>query len=81
MANWYLAVNTMDSNDSVLGRVISTHRTVEAAERACRRAQPSRRHNPGSYVPCVVRASERRLGRGAYVPRRADWHTWASEAQ
>jgi hypothetical protein len=69
--NWYILINTMPGNSETVGTAISSHKSLEAAYRAADRAQPSKKHNPGSYLPTVVRLSETRLERGSYVPQSA----------
>jgi hypothetical protein len=49
--SWYLAVNTMTGGSDLVGSVLSAHRSREAAERACRAAQPA---EASSWVPTVV---------------------------
>jgi hypothetical protein len=62
---WYVAVNTMAATPGLtVGRVISSHRSMEAAEAACRRAQP---REPGHYLPVAVLPLPRRYEPGEYV--------------
>lgn len=52
----YALLNRMDSTDIDIGRVISRHRTVAAAERANAALQRATRraHSSTSYVPTAV---------------------------
>lgn len=55
---WYLAINTFTPGFDGHGTVISTHRRLARAVRACQDIQPRER---GSYLPTTIRTSPRRL--------------------
>lgn len=55
---WYLAINTFTPGFDGHGTVISAHRRLARAVRACQDAQPRER---GSYLPTEVRVSATRL--------------------
>ena len=68
---WLQLVNTMSGSAECYGRVISNHKSLLAAYKAARKAQPNQRYNPGAYVPTVITMSSRREEPGSYVPRTA----------
>lgn len=61
---WFVAINTFTPGHDGYGTVLSTHKSIEAAELSCRHAQPRERH---SYLPTTVRVSHRQLHRGDIV--------------
>lgn len=64
-------VNKMAQTDTCLGRVISSHRSIEAAEKSDKKLQAGIRRSNGqnSYLPTVIVESNKRLGHGAWVYR------------
>lgn len=52
----YALLNRMDSTDVFVGRVLSRHRTIEAAERANATLQRATRRANGRtcYIPCAI---------------------------
>ena len=64
---WYIALNTFTPGLEVApGTVISSHKTEEAAHRACKAAQPRDRN---SYLPTAVILCARYCRRGMIL----DW--------
>ena len=52
----YALVNTMDSTDTVLGSIVSRHRTIDAANKADSifQRQVKRANGANSYIPTIV---------------------------
>lgn len=66
---WYIAVNTFHPGNG-LGTVISSHRSMAAAHRACQSIQPPvprgrQRQLGDGYVPTDIRVSTTRLSAGS----------------
>jgi hypothetical protein len=72
----YALINTMPAVDNIIGRIVSTHRTIEAAERSNAQLQRLTKQFPGdtSYVPTrIVKlngryAAKALIGRDAVAP-------------
>lgn len=60
----YIVLNTLTPGHSGYATVISSHRTLEAAERAERACQPPERN---FYLPTCIMVSPRRCSRGQIV--------------
>lgn len=60
----YIVLNTFTPGHSGYATVISSHRTLDAAERGERACQPRERN---SYLPTRIMVSTRRYSRGQIV--------------
>ena len=65
----YTVIDTMSATGDSIGRVMSSHRTREAAEKSEASIQRATRRGCGqsSYLPLVIRETKRRVGKGAFV--------------
>jgi hypothetical protein len=63
----YALVNTMSSSQDVIGRVISSHYTFEAAMIADTKLQKQiKRNSPNSFLPVRIVETNRRKGAWVY---------------
>lgn len=67
----YALINTMSAVDVYVGRVLSMHRTAEAAETADTKLQRAvkRANGQNSYLPTVIRKINRKSFRGDMIER------------
>lgn len=65
----YAIINTMDSFDTIVGTVLSTHRTIEAAERedADIQRQVKKWNGYNSYLPTIIREVDRKVKKGLRI--------------
>ena len=64
----FAVINTMNAVDCI-GRVMTTHRTLEAAKGSDMAIQSATRKGCGqnSYLPTVIKELNRRVGKGGFV--------------
>ena len=69
----YALINTMPAVDNIIGRIVSQHRTIEAAERSNYKLQRATKQFPGdtSYVPTRIVKLNGRYSAKALIGRDA----------
>lgn len=80
----YALINTMSAVDSIIGRIISLHRTIEACERSNYQLQRATKQFPGdtSYIPTRIVKLNGRYAKHALISNDAlaanpdDCHCW-----
>ena len=61
----YAVINTMTAYDTTVGTVLSTHRTIEAAEASDSQTQKAvRRYSSTSYLPTIIREVSKSTRKG-----------------
>ena len=66
----YHLINTMNAFDCMVGRVISSHRTLDAAREADRKVQRAvRRNSPTSYLPTSIVKVQGSARQGDWIER------------
>lgn len=67
--NKYAIINTMEKYDTTAGKVLSTHRSLAAAEAEDRKIQRAvkRWNGDSSYLPTVIAEVDASVVRGQYI--------------
>lgn len=66
----FIVVNTILADDNHLGQALSTHFTIEAAEKSMAKIQRAvkRRNGASSYIPMTIIETNHNVVKNALVP-------------